>query len=124
MGHYKIQNITNTLPKRHAKLNSTHAIKIDDSFKSQTITILPNEEFLLETNFLPMKLHKLRAEGLISIIEMDKDSYHKLVNESKKKSTPQLTENKPVVQSVAETVVEEVKPKKHPVKTFRKEEQD
>jgi len=109
MGYYKIKNITPQLGKRHHKLNTTQIIEITNNFKTEKISVAPNSEFLLETNFLPIALHKLRSEGLVSIVELDKNTYHKVVNEqesAKKKSIsqsqPQLTENKPVEPTEAE----------------------
>lgn len=98
MGYYKIQNITSQLPKRHAKTNSVQVIDITDNFKTEKISLSPNEEFLIETNFLPISIHKLRSEGIVTVIEMDKNSYHKVVNEQvKKKLAQQQPESKVVV---------------------------
>lgn len=87
MGYFKIKNTTTLLPKRHGKVNTTQSIEIKDGFAVKVIDINPNEEFLLETSFLPISLHKLRAEGVVSIIELDKNSYHRDI-EAKKKSNP------------------------------------
>jgi len=116
MGYFKIKNITNLLPKRHAKINTIQSIEIVDSFKAQKFDISPDEEFILESNFLPIHLHKLRSEGLISVIEMDKNSYHAVINEqSKKKLELQQPENKDVEESAEE------KTKKSTMKVFKKD---
>lgn len=117
MGYYKIKNVTDTLAKRHAKVNTTQNIDISDSFKSQLVSIAPSEEFLLESNFLPISLHKLRSEGLINIIEMDKNSFHKLFNEQQKKdSNLQLVET-----NVVEEKPNEEKSKRNITKFTRKD---
>lgn len=74
MGYYKIKNITNLLPKRHAKLNTTQSFEI----KNDKLTLEPNGECALECNFLPISLHKLRAEGVVSVIEIDKNTFIKI----------------------------------------------
>lgn len=103
MGYYKIKNVTDTLAKRHAKVNTIQNIDISDSFKNKLVAIAPTEEFLLESNFLPISLHKLRSEGLINIVEMDKNSFHKLFNEQQKRdSNLQLAETKIVEEKAIE----------------------
>jgi len=74
MGYYKIKNITNLLPKRHAKLNTAQSFEI----KTSKVTLEPNGECALECNFLPISLHKLRAEGTVSVIEIDKNTFIKI----------------------------------------------
>lgn len=96
MGFYKIQNITNLLGKRHAKLNTTQIIDVADSYKNQKFNLAPADEFVIESNFLPISLHKLRTEGLISVIEIDKNTYINVINEiSKKKSNPVAISTEP-----------------------------
>lgn len=107
MGYFKIKNTTTLLPKRHGKVNTTQSIEIKDGFAVKIIDINPNEEFLLETGFLPISLHKLRAEGVVSIIELDKNSYHRDI-EAKKKSNPSPVESPQVIDTkVIDEIIED-----------------
>lgn len=108
MGYYKIMNITDQLPKRHAKTNTVQVIDITDNFKTEKISLSPKQEFVLETNFLPISLHKLRSEGVVTVIELDKNTYHRVVNEQvKKKLDQQQSESKVVVVDSAEDLSED-----------------
>lgn len=111
MGYFKIRNITSLLGKRHPKVNSTQKIDVSGQFSKNNINLNPDSEFVLEANFLPISVHKLRSEGLISVLDISKDEYLAAVNDNTVKNTPvQSTETKGV-SSVTEkkTVVTEKK---------------
>lgn len=115
MGYYKIKNITNNLAKRHAKLNTSQVVDLSTGINAQSITIAPDQEILLESNFLPVSLHKLRTEGLMTIVEIDKNTYQKFLNEQTAKNSQQVADSK---------AVEEIQePKKVAPKVFVKKEQ-
>ena len=78
MGYFKIKNITTELGKRHVKVNSTQYIEIKSNFAGDRIALNPNGEVFIESNHLPFSVHKLRSEGLVSVVELDKNSYIKL----------------------------------------------
>lgn len=97
MGYYKIRNITSLLGKRHPKVNTTQKIDLSAQFSKNSIDLNPDTEFVLEANFLPISLHKMRSEGVVSVLEISKDEYLSAVNENTKNNAPvQPTENKVV----------------------------
>jgi hypothetical protein len=94
MGYYKIKNVTNDLGKRHPKVNSSLTIDFNDKITSNTVTIKPGFEITIDTNYLPISAQKLRTEGLITVSEMDKNSYQKLLNSQENKKVVESTEKK------------------------------
>ncbi len=97
MGYYKIKNITDLLGKRHSKVNSTQSIEIVDSFKKQVISLPPKGEFVVQCTFLPISIHKLRTEGIVSVIEIDKNTYINIAT-----NQPVVVEAVPVLPLVVE----------------------
>ena len=105
MGYFKIKSLTPELGKRHNKVNTTLYVEISSNFKDDRIAINPGAEIFLESLHLPISVHKLRSEGLVSVVELDKNSYIKnraAADAAKKKLTqpvlPQVVENKVVVE--------------------------
>jgi len=80
MGYYIIKNITNELAKRHSKINTAQKIEFKDIIGSSSVSINTGAEITLETNYLPVTAQKLRTEGLITIVEIDRDTYQKQLN--------------------------------------------
>lgn len=90
MGYYKIKNITNDLGKRHPKVNTVLTIDFKDMINSSVVRINPGFEVTVETNYLPISAQKLRAEGLITVVEIDKNSYQKMLNSQESKKTEKV----------------------------------
>lgn len=104
MGYYKIKNITNELSKRHGRVNTVQKIDFKDIIGSSTMTINPGAEITVETNYLPIGAQKLRTEGLITIIEIDRDTYQKQLNaqDAKNHKESQSAATKKSVETVEE----------------------
>ena len=79
MGYYKITNVTNTLGKRHGKVNTVQVIDFKDIINSSSFAINPGSEITVEANYLPISAQKLRTEGLITVVEIDKNAYQKML---------------------------------------------
>jgi len=94
MGYYKIKNMTNTLGKRDSKVNTTQNIEFKDIIGASMIVIEPGNEIVIEATYLPVSAQKLRAEGLIMVVEIDRNTYQKLLNDQDSR----ITENKPVIE--------------------------
>lgn len=78
MAYYKITNITNGLGKRHPRFNTVQIIEFRTGNKKESVNVLPGAEILMESSHLPMGAHKLRSEGLITVVEIDKTSFMRL----------------------------------------------
>jgi len=89
---YKITNITNTFAKRHPQFNTNvNLIYVDGIFKKSR-TLSPNQSLYLNLENLPIEIHKLRAKGLITAIEVDKNAYEdKLQRENVAKQPKSVT---------------------------------
>ena len=70
MTHYKITNLTNTVGKRDLKYNTTLGIDYVDAMQKKKIEIKPGETVYLTIASLPLSVHKLRVNKLISVIEI------------------------------------------------------
>lgn len=93
MGYYKIKNITNELGKRHGRVNTPQKIEFKDIIGSSTIHINPGVEITIETNYLPITAQKLRTAGLITIIEIDRETYQKQLKEQEAKNVKESVSN-------------------------------
>lgn len=113
MGYYKIKNITNDLGKRHGKVNTTQTIEFKDIISVNSISIAPGAEITVEANYLPITAQKLRTEGLITIVEIDKNTYQKMLNnqESKKRVEKVASAQQPAKVSDSEDKVKKYKQK-------------
>lgn len=80
MAYYKIKNITNTLGKRDSKSNTAQNIEFKDIIGASNISITPGGEIVIEATYLPVSAQKLRAEGIITVVEIDRNTYQKLLN--------------------------------------------
>lgn len=79
MAYYKLKNTTNTLGKRDMNLNTVQSIGFKDIIGVQSISINPGSEIIIEATYLPVAAQKLRADGLIAVVEIDKNAYLKLL---------------------------------------------
>ncbi len=123
MGYYKIKNITTDLAKRHNKVNSTQFVEVTSNFIGEKIAITPGNEIFLEAAHLPISVHKLRSEGLVSVIEMDKNTYIKsraAFESGKKSPSSQVVDNK-LVESISDVQDIDSKAKKQQQKLNKKE---
>jgi hypothetical protein len=77
MGYFQIKNITPELGKRHIKVNSTQYVDMKSNFAENRVAIAPGAEIFIESTHLPISVHKLRSEGLVSVVELDKNTYEK-----------------------------------------------
>jgi hypothetical protein len=73
MAIYKIQNITNTGDKRRVGFNSDVTISFASGMINKTATIKAGDVLFLDIDSLPMSVHKLRAKGFISVVEVGKN---------------------------------------------------
>ena len=99
---FKIINITASLPRRHAKKNSTLQIKYGDGFKTVTKDLGAGEELFIICDRLPMNIQKLNLEKLIVV---NRVTQNEMKRTQRKRVTP-----KPVDQVYVEpkvTLIEE-----------------
>jgi len=84
MNTYKITNTTHLLGKRDFKANSILDIEYINGLMKQNIKLKPNESVYITINSLPISIHKLRVNGLVTVMEVSQEE----LNESILKSTP------------------------------------
>src|SRR5208282_418507 len=72
---YKISNITNTFAKRHSYFNTNVNLEYVDGIFKKSRILSPGQSLYLSLSTLPVEIHKLRAKGLITVVEVDKDAY-------------------------------------------------
>lgn len=80
MSYYKLKNITNTLGKRDFKANTAQTVDFKDNINSGSVVINPGAEIVVEASYLPVSAQKLRTEGVITVIEIERNTYLKLLN--------------------------------------------
>lgn len=73
MAVYRIQNITNGSDKRQVGHNSDVTVSYVTNMEKKDITIKAGDTLFLDVNDLPISVHKLRAKGYISVIEISKN---------------------------------------------------
>jgi hypothetical protein len=78
MAYFKIRNNTSNLGKRHPRFNTTQIIEHKDLLGTHQTVIAPNVEIIIESEYLPISAHKLRAEGYVTVQEIDKNTFQKL----------------------------------------------
>lgn len=83
MAYFKITNITDGLGKRHPRFNTVQNIEFRTGNKKESVTVLPGAEILMESSHLPMGAHKLRSEGLITVVEIDKNTFMRMTQVQK-----------------------------------------
>jgi hypothetical protein len=99
MSIYKITNITNLAGKRDFKYNSTLDVEYVDNMIKKVVKIKPGDNLFLTASTLPLSVHKLRIQNLVTVIEINGEELAKTVNALKK-----VTAKKPemVIQSEVE----------------------
>lgn len=107
MAHYKIKNITGSLPKRHVNKDTVLNIEYHVGFQKKYRKLGVHDEILLTCKTLPVSLHQLRVKKLITISEISENEFTRLqkpsakkvpkVNEPIKKEESTSTEVEPVV---------------------------
>jgi len=86
MANYKILNITDQTGKRDRHHNLTLDVDFVVGMIGEKKKIRPGEFIIIKSQKLPLSVHKLRLEGLVSVTEIsDKEtnSIEKIVNPSK-----------------------------------------
>lgn len=95
MTYYKIKNLTANLPKRHLHKDETLNIEYKFGFTKKTYNLKPNVTIYVSAPSLPISLHKLRMQSLVSIVEISENSFLKLQNPTKNNSETKIIEKKP-----------------------------
>ena len=80
MGYYKIQNVTNKLPKRHINKDVSVDIEYNVGFKKNIYKLNAGGIIGIACSNIPIKLHTLRAKKLITIIEIGEKEFQNLKN--------------------------------------------
>lgn len=104
MTNFKITNITNTTGKRSMRFNSTLDIDYIDEMKKKTIKIKPGETVFLQIHSLPLSVHKLRVNKLISVIEVTNNELKNNMNIKKSIITPIVIETPKEIQAKIDTI--------------------
>jgi len=91
MGYYKIQSLTNTLPKRDMNKNLVLDIEYKEGFSEKKYSLKPGGILYLASATLPIKLHQLRMKKLIIVSEISKNNFMKLQNPAPKVATTSTT---------------------------------
>jgi hypothetical protein len=92
MGFFKIRNITDRLGKRHSKKDTAVVITFNDGVSKKECRVNVGDNFLIKTNNLPISIHKLRAQNLISVVSINENEFNKDLNKQKVKVTSEETE--------------------------------
>jgi hypothetical protein len=87
MSIYKITNITNLAGKRDFKYNSTLDINYVDCMAKKIIPIKPGEIVYLTISSLPLSVHRLKLNNLITVDEISEAELLKSMNDVKSKMT-------------------------------------
>ena len=111
MANYKITNITNTAGKRDIKFNTTLDIAYVDGMTKKSLKVKPGETVFLQIHSLPLSVHRLRVQKLITVGEISANELRDNINASK----PKVIE--PIVKTAEETEKENVAAKKKTKKT-------
>lgn len=103
---FKLINITGSLPKRHAKKNSTVSIKYGEKFKGSTKELAPGAEIFIICDRLPMNIQKLNLEKLIIVNRITENEYKR---KQRKALIPKIMKKvvEPVVAIVEEKTMDE-----------------
>lgn len=81
---YKILNTTFKLNKRDENYNKTLYFDYVDGFEKKRITIKPSQLIYIELKNLPISLHILRMQGLVSILQVTDDEFNREYDKHKK----------------------------------------
>jgi len=114
MGFYKIRNITDRLPKRHSKKDSTVTVTFNDGVTKKDCKINVGDNFLIKTHNLPISIHTLRAQNLITVETIGENEFNR---EKSKLERPKLEIKE--IKKVEEVIPEEIDEAK-PKRTYKK----
>jgi len=96
--NYRITNNTDKLGKRDDNYNTTLKITYTDEMEKKELFLKPGNVLYFKTNSLPLSVHKLRVQNLVSVEEISdrelKDIQTKKET-NKKTSTTTTTTKKP-----------------------------
>lgn len=104
MKYFKIKNLTNTFKKRDARANTALDITYIDKMVKKNKKIFPDEILFLELLALPLSIHRMRINGLVTVSEISKDEF---LSEQKKSSPKKVV--KPEVKEKPKTTIRETK---------------
>lgn len=85
MNTFKITNITNTLGKREYRYNSIIEFDYVDNMMNKKISIKPGDITYLTISSLPLSVHRLRINKLITVMEISAKELNYIIKESKPK---------------------------------------
>ena len=111
MVYYKITSLTSKLAKRHADKDATLKIAYRSKFSEKEHLLPVGGILYISSPSLPINLHKLRMKKLISIVELNKDTFMKLTNPSLVRKAPIPVAKKVAAKKPIPTAKED-KPKK------------
>lgn len=105
MNTYKITNITNSFGKRDLNYNMPVTIVYVDNMIKKSIILKAGDTVYLSIMSLPLSIHRLRAQGLIIVVESFDDPKVIMENENKanKKPESKITKNKKKVEKKTTT---------------------
>lgn len=86
MNTFKITNITNTLGKREYRYNSIIEFDYVDNMMNKKISIKPGDITYLTISSLPLSVHRLRINKLITVMEISAKELNYIIKESKPKN--------------------------------------
>lgn len=115
MAYYKITSLTTRLPKRHIKKDASLNIEYRDKFNTKKYFLPAGGTLYIAAPSLPINLHKLRMDKMISVVEIGKNTFMKLTDPTNVKKVPIKTEEVEVKEETKE------KPKK---RTYKKKTED
>ena len=78
MVYYKITSLTHKLPKRHINKDKTLEIEYRESFSEKKYILPPNGTLYISSPSLPVNLHKLRMKKMITVVEINKNTFMRL----------------------------------------------
>jgi hypothetical protein len=85
MKYFKINNLTNTLKKRDVRFNTVLDISYIDGMIKKIKKVYPDQVLFLELPSLPLSLHKMRINGLVTVTEINKNEFLFEQNKEKQK---------------------------------------
>lgn len=109
---YKLLNTTFKLNKRDENYNKTLYFDYVDGFEKKTITIRPSQLIYIEFKNLPISLHRLRMQGLVSVLQVTDDEFNREYDKHKKI----------LINDLSNKEIENNNKTSKPLKTYKKKE--
>lgn len=119
MKAFKITNITHLLGKRNFKENSELEFEYIDGMIKKTRKIKPKETIFLSLPSLPLSLHRLRINGLVTVTEISNSEMNAVLAANKKKMDELNSADENTKKNVKKTTT-----KKTTKKTTTKKDED